>query len=158
MIKKKFRNKLLFPLLIVMMIASATTACGPKEDFDNGMEQLDNTNDAVDAMTIGNIMNSLEAVASDPMIPWEEDEVFYVKVSLTGADYKCDNEEVLASMETLMPKQVGYVSETANGLELWAEKNAASGAVTFSTSWDYDTIAEFSPSLAKRFSETSVKP
>ncbi len=156
MIRKKSRNKLLLLLGIVMMVASVMTACGPKEDYENGMEQLDNTNDALDAMTIGNIMNSLEAVASDPMLPWKDNELFYVKVSLEGATYKCDNADVLASMETMMPARMGYVSTKADGFEMWAEKNPTNGAVSFFTSWDYDVIAEFSESLAKRFTETSV--
>ena len=56
------------------------------------------------------------------------------------------------------PKEDAELSEDAEkseGVEIWAKKDDG-GRIHFSTSLDKDQIEEVSPSLAKRFAETSV--
>lgn len=152
---KLLRKKWLFFLMTVAMMALTITACGPKEAAEMGRE-AENSKKSADASLIDNLMNALEVTAADPEIPWDSDQVFYVKLSTSGAVYQCDSAEALANMEMIMPATTMLVmSEWADGFEIWGKKNENT-IITFSTSWAKEKIEEVSPGLAKRFSETSV--
>ncbi len=116
-------------------------------------EYVSKSKRAADAQLIGGTLNALEVIACDPSISWGEDEIIYVKFTTEGSVYGSDNEEVISALNDIMGSNTN-VSEWG-GFELWAKKTEY--AVEFATSWEYNELAEISPSLANRFSMTSVE-
>lgn len=152
---KLLRKNWLVLLMTVVMMALTMTACGPKEAAEMTGE-AEESRKAADASLIDNLMNALEVTAADPEISWGSDQVFYVKLTASGAVYQCDSAEALDYVEMIMPATTMVImSEWADGFEMWGKKNENS-VITFSTSWDKEKIEEVSPGLAKRFYETSV--
>ncbi len=104
---------------------------------------------------IGSTMDALTILAVDPEIPWEIGEVVYVKFTADGIVYGSDNDAVISNMRSIMGDNTAV--KQWSGFEIWAKKDST-GWIEFATSWDYDEMAEISPSFADRFSMTSVEP
>lgn len=160
-------KKLLVFIITVSMLAMLVTACGPKEDaelsedaekseVEEMIEDAELSKRVADATQIEFILNVLEVTAADPDVPWRVDQEFNVKLSASGTTYMCDCAEAVEYAEQIMPTNtIILMSDWAEGVEIWAKKDDG-GRIHFSTSLDKDQIEEVSPSLAKRFAETSV--
>ena len=127
------------------------------EDEDKKSKKPSKKDKIADASTIGGVMDVIEVVACDPAISWYNGEIVYVQFTSDGAFYGCENNEVLAVLNNIVPATDECVSAWADGFELWAKKEPT-GIVKFSTSWDYDEMADVSEPLARRFNMTSVEP
>lgn len=126
------------------------------EDSESGYsEYVKKSKTTADASLIGDTMNAFEVLAADPAISWRTDEVVYVKFTTDGIVYGSDNEEVISNAKKIMGDDVAV--QVWDGLEMWVKKDSQ-GRCLFSTSRDYDEMAEISPALANRFSMTSIEP
>lgn len=176
---KKKSNLWFWILLIILVLGLGATATvlyleyTESEEDEDDEDRDDEDEDDVGGLTasynkyvekseivltvqmIGSTMDALTILAVDPEIPWEIGEVVYVKFTADGIVYGSDNDAVISNMKSIMGDNTAV--KQWSGFEIWAKKDST-GWIEFATSWDYDEMAEISPSFADRFSMTSVEP
>lgn len=127
------------------------------DDKDKKSKKPSKKDKMADCSNIGSVLDTIEIVACDPSIAWR-DEIVYVQFTSDGAFYGSDCTEVVTVMNNIVPAVDVCVSAWADGFEMWAKKDTSTGLIYFSTSWDYDEMADISPNFAERFDITSVEP
>lgn len=179
-VKKKSKAWIVWLLVVILILGLGATATvlffkymeyveesDEDEDSEQDEDEEEDDEDATktvskkqkdrDIACINSVMDAIVVISYDPAIDWKSNAIVYVRFTDEGAVYGCNNQEVIDTLETIVPCGDAKVSAWTNGMEIWAKKEP-NGNVSFATSMDLNEIAKVSEGMSRRFTLEVTEP